>query len=51
MSTCAQASKFGSSGSCKQSNFRQKIHSKWKMRMLNFQQKVSTDAEDSQVRL
>ena len=33
-----------------QSKFRQKIHSKWKMRMLNFEQKVSTtDAENSQV--
>ena len=34
---------FGSSVSCKQSKFLQKIHSKWKMWMLNFEQKVSTD--------
>ena len=51
MSTCAQVSKFGSSVSCKQSKFWQKIHSKWKMRMFNFEQKVSTDAKDSQVGL
>ena len=42
-------SKFGSSVSCKQSKLGQKIHSKWKMWMLNFEQKVSIDAEDSQV--
>ena len=35
--------------SCKQRKFQQKIHSKWEIRMLNFEQKVSTDAEDSQV--
>ena len=34
---------------CKQSMFQKKIHSKWKMWMLNFEQKVSADAEDSQV--
>ena len=33
----------------KQSKFQQKIHSLWKMWMLNIKQKVSTDAEDSQV--
>ena len=49
MSKCAQVSKFGSTVSCKQIKFRQKNHSKWKMLMLNFEQKVSTDAEDSQV--
>ena len=48
MSTCAQVSKFGSSVSCKQSTFQQKIHSKWKMWMLNLKQKASTDAKDSQ---
>ena len=47
--TCAQASKFGSSMSCKQSKFQQKIHSKWQIWMLDFEQKVSTDGEDSQV--
>ena len=31
------------------SKFQQKIHSKWKMWMLNFEQQVSADAEDSQV--
>ena len=50
MSTCAQVSNFGNSVSCfKQSKFQQKIHSLWKMWMLNLKQKVSTDAEDSQV--
>ena len=49
MSTCAQVSKFGSSVSCKQSMFQKKIYSKWKMWMLNFEQKVSADAEGSQV--
>ena len=49
MSTCAEVSEFGSSMSCKQSMFQQKIHSKWKMWMLNFELKVSIDAEDSQV--
>ena len=39
--------KFGSEVSCKQNKFEQKIHSKWKMWMLNFEQKVSTYAEYS----
>ena len=41
MSPCAAVSKFGSSVSCKQSKFQQKIHSKWKMWMLNLEQKIS----------
>ena len=49
MSTIIQVSKFGSSVSCKQSKFQKKIHSKWKVWMLNFEEKVSADAEDSQV--
>ena len=40
---------FGSSVSCKQNRFHQKINSKLKMWMLNFEQKISTDAEDPQV--
>ena len=51
ISVCAQASKIGSSVSCKQSKFQQKVHSIRKMWMLDFEQKVSTDAEDSQVYL
>ena len=43
MSTCAGVSKFGSSVPCKQGKFRQKIHSKWKMWILNFEQWVSID--------
>ena len=39
----------GSSVLCKQRRLQQKIHSKWKMWVLNFELKVSTDAEDSQV--
>ena len=39
MSTCAHVPKFGSSVSCKQSKFQQKIHSEWKMWMLNFELK------------
>ena len=51
MSTCEEVSKFGSSVSRKQSKFWQKIHSKWKMWMLNFEHedKVSIDEGDSQV--
>ena len=49
MLLCAQVSKFGSSISCKQSKFQQKMHSKlWKTWILNFELKLSTDAEDSQ---
>ena len=36
MSVCAQVFKFDSSVSCKQNKFQQKIHSKWKMWMINF---------------
>ena len=44
MSVCAQVSKFGSSVSCKQSKF-----SAENGKCGCFEQKVSTDAEDSQV--
>ena len=37
---CTQVSKFDNSVSCKQSKFQQKIHSKWKIWTLNFEQKV-----------
>ena len=36
MSVFAQVFKFDSSVSCKQNKFQQKIHSKWKMWMINF---------------
>ena len=36
MSTSAEVSKFCNTVSCKQSKFRQKIHSKWKMWLLYF---------------
>ena len=42
MSVCAQVSKCacGSPVSCKQRKFQQKIHSKWKLRMLNFEKNI-----------
>ena len=48
MLVCAQVSNFVSSISCVQYKFYHKIHSKWEMWILRFQQKLSTDAEDSQ---
>ena len=48
MSVCAQVSQlFVSSVSCKQGKSWQKIYSTWKMWMFSFEQKVSTDVEDS----